>query len=123
MKKLELQDMTGNQLVQQFASLAIEQDTALLDNDIAETNRLFWRLEAIEDELKRRPGDQRSELIVLYQHSNMQVRVKAAKAMLAVAPQAAREHLQAIKDSKFQPQAGEAGRSLWNLERGVFKPN
>ncbi|MET0705817.1 MAG: DUF2019 domain-containing protein, partial [Tardiphaga sp.] len=46
----------------------------------------------------------------------------AAKLTLAVAPVEARAQLQAIADSKWFPQAGDAGMSLWNLERGVFKP-
>lgn len=52
----------------------------------------------------------------------MQVRLKAAKNTLAVAPQAARETLEAIANSHEFPQAGEAGMSLWNLDQGVFKP-
>ncbi len=53
----------------------------------------------------------------------MQVRVNAAKATLAVAPQQARQMLQAIADSQWQPQAGDAGMCLWNLDRGVFVPS
>jgi len=48
--------------------------------------------------------------------------LKAVKATLAVAPEAARQELQAIADSREYPQAGEAGMSLWNLDRGIFKP-
>jgi|SRR5688572_19083578 cytochrome c oxidase assembly protein Cox11 len=83
------------ELVQRFAELALQQDYAL-DGDVPEATRLFWELEDIEAELKRRPGDQRTGLLALYEHSNMQVRVTAAKATLAVAPQAARAQLQAI---------------------------
>jgi hypothetical protein len=39
-----------------------------------------------------------------------------------VAPEAARALLQKIAGSKEYPQAGDAGMSLWNLDRGVFKP-
>ena len=52
----------------------------------------------------------------------MQVRVKAAKATLAIAPQAARLQLEAIRDSKWQPAALEAGMSIINLDRGIYKP-
>jgi hypothetical protein len=48
--------------------------------------------------------------------------VKAAKATLAIAPQAGRDVLQAIVDAKIDPQRLEAGMSLWNLETGVYKP-
>jgi Domain of unknown function (DUF2019) len=77
---------------------------------------------AIEDELKARAGDQRRELLSLYSHPNAQVRLNAIKATLAVAPELARRALQAIADSREYPQAGDAGMSLWNLERGIFKP-
>jgi hypothetical protein len=77
---------------------------------------------AIKDELKMRHGDQRRELLSLYDHPNVQVRLNAAKVTLAVAPEPAREVLQAISDSLEYPQAGDAGMSLWNLEQGIFKP-
>jgi hypothetical protein len=69
-------------------------------NDIAEASRLFWRLAEIEDELKGREGDQRRVLLSLYDHPNAQVRLKAVKATLAVAPEIARKELQAIADSR-----------------------
>jgi hypothetical protein len=47
-------------------------------------------LEEIKRELKPKPGDHRFALLPLYDHNNMQVRVKAAKATLAIAPEAAR---------------------------------
>jgi enoyl reductase-like protein len=122
MKRIKLDQMTVAQLVERFTALAIEQDGALLGDDIASVNRLYDQLKVIENELKGRRGDQRHALVSLYQHPNMQVRVKAAKATLAVAPQAARQCLQDVQELNWQPQALEAGMSLWNLERGVFKP-
>jgi len=122
MNPTRMQIPNADQLVKQFAALAIRQDTMLLERDIAEVNRLYDRLQDVANELKARPGDQRTALLVLYEHSNMQVRLKAAKATLAVAPTAAREQLEAIKASKWQPYAGEAGMSLRNLDSGVFRP-
>jgi enoyl reductase-like protein len=122
MKRINLHEMTSDQLVQRFTELAIEQDHATLGFDTSELNRLFRLLMSVSDELKSRDGDQRRALLPLYNHPNPQVRVKAAKATLAIAPQAARDVLQAIVDTKLQPQALEAGMSLWNLERGVYKP-
>jgi hypothetical protein len=114
--------MSTDHLVQQFAVLAMRQDEALLGNDNAEVARLFSELMSIADELKTRPGDQRIALTSLYGHSNSQVRLKAAKSTLAVAPQAARQQLEEIKASQWSPQSMEAGMSIWNLDRGVFKP-
>lgn len=122
MKQASPRHMTIDQLVQHFADIALEQDEALLMNDIAEVNRLFWQLEEVEAELKLREGDQRRALLGLYDHPNMQVRLKAVKATLAVAPDMARRALQAIAESREYPQAGEAGMSIRALDRGVFKP-
>jgi hypothetical protein len=109
-------------LVARFAELSIEQDDALLRNDISRVNRLFDRLEDVEHTLKTRTGDQRRALLSLYNNPNMNVRLKAAKATLAVAPQSARAALEAISKSKWQPQAGDAGMCLLALDRGIFKP-
>jgi|SRR4051812_46743310 Domain of unknown function (DUF2019) len=122
MKRANLKDMTVDELVEYFADLAIQQDRALLLDQIGTFNRLFDKMEDVKVELKSRSGDQREALLRLFQHSNAQVRLKAAKATLAIAPIAAREMLQTIADSKEFPQAGDAGMSLWNLDRGVFKP-
>jgi cytochrome c oxidase assembly protein Cox11 len=118
----KLRKMTTDQLVNEFAASATRQGDALLQNNQSEVNRLYWRLDAIKDELQARPGDQRRGLLRLYDHPNAQVRLKAAKATLAIAPGAARNVLEMIKASKWEPQSLEAGMSLWNLDRGVFRP-
>lgn len=122
MKRVNLPSMTTEQLVQLFTELAVQQDAALLYRAQGEVNKLYFKLDAINKELKSRPGDQRSALLPLYDHKNMQVRVKAAKATLAIAPEAARAQLEAIRASGWQPQALEAGMSLGFLDEGVYKP-
>jgi len=122
MKKLALNTAAVDQLVERFVRICLDQDRALLSENIREVNRLFAELKAVEHALKERESDQRRMLMVLYEHENMQVRVKAAKATLALAPKAARATLEAIRASNWQPQALEAGMSLWNLDRGVYKP-
>jgi hypothetical protein len=122
MKRMKLSDMTTEQLVRLFADLAVQQDAALLCRAQPEVNKIFWKLEEIKGELKSRSGDQRSALLPLYNHKNMQVRLKAAKATLAIAPQAARAQLEEIQSSGWQPQAGDAGMSIRALDDGVYKP-
>lgn len=109
-------------LVEQFAANCIEQDSALLHSDIQKFNRLYSKMALIRDELKSRPGDQRTALLSLYDHPNVQVRLQAARASLAVAPQEARNLIEAIASSRKFPQAGDAGMTLSNLNRGIFKP-
>ena len=122
MKRASLKEKNVAELLQLFVSIALEQDDALLMDEIGRFNRLFDKMQAVVHELRAREGDQRRALLSLYDHPNMQVRVKAAKATLAIVPEAARGALEAIRASKVQPQALEAGMSLWNLDRGVFKP-
>ncbi len=122
MKSFDLKKMQVTELVERFASLGVGQFNAELHSDIAKENRLLLQMRDVTEELKSRPGDQRSALLPLFEHPNVQVRLMAAKLTLAVAPAAARQMLQDIYDSKQYPQAGDAGMSLWNLEQGVFKP-
>lgn len=75
MKRVNLERLTVNELVERFASLALEQDKALLDSDISKASRLYWKLEDVEAELKAREGDQRRALLKLYDHPNAQVRL------------------------------------------------
>jgi Domain of unknown function (DUF2019) len=117
-----INDMTVEQLVELFTAITLSQDEAIRMDNSAKFNRLFNEMEAVKQELKSRDGDQRQALLRLYDHPNAQVRLKAVKATLAVAPEAARRMLKAIADSSEFPQAGEAGMSLVNLERGIFKP-
>lgn len=122
MKRVPLQNMTAPQLVERFIAIALEQGDALLMDETAKYNRLFDQMEKVEAELKSRDGDQRRMLLRLFNHPRAGVRLKAAEATLALAPEAARRVLQTIKERREYPQALYAGMTLWNLDRGVFKP-
>ena len=84
MKQVNLEGLTEAQLVERFAAIGVEQDNAELIDDNAKFTRLYWQMDAVEKELKSRPGDQRRELLTLFNHPNMQVRLMAAKATLGV---------------------------------------
>jgi hypothetical protein len=123
MKRIQLSTMSSTNLVERFAEIVVAQDQALLAGEIAKFNRLFRQMMDVANELKAREGDQRRLLLALFNFPNMQVRVQAAKLTLAVAPMEARRQLEAIANTHWFPQAGDAGMSLWNLDRGVFKPS
>jgi hypothetical protein len=123
MKKINSSDMTTKDLVDRFAQIGRLQDQALLGGQIAKFNRLFDQMAEISKELKDRPGDERSALMALYDFPNMQVRLKAAIHTLGIAPIEARRQLEAIAQSKWFPQAGDAGMALSNLDRGIFRPS
>lgn len=123
MTRVNVTEMTVSELVERFVAIALDQDQALLYDDYAKFNRLYKQMDAVRNELKRRPGDQRQALLPLYDHRNMQVRLKAAVTTLAVAPEAARGMLQIIANSRRQPQAGDAGMFLRRLGDGSFVPS
>jgi HEAT repeat protein len=114
--------ISTEQLVHQFIELALAQDKAELNGDIRQVNALFDKIETIKVELKSRPGDGRRVLVSLYDHPNAQVRLKAAKATLALEPERARQVLLTIKKRQEQPQALDAGMTLRFLDDGTFTP-
>lgn len=122
MNTKQVQKLGNKQLVDRFVEISLAQDLALLRREISKFNRLFDQKMAVLNELKIRGGDQRRLLLQLFQHANAQVRLNAAKATLAVAPEPARKELQKLVDSKEYPQAGDAGMCLWTLDEGIFKP-
>jgi hypothetical protein len=119
MTRPSLSEMSVEDLVERFTAIAVDQDKAIRVDDNVKFSRLFWQMDAVKQELKSRTGDQRRALLRLYGHPNMQVRLKAAKT-LAVAPEAARGMLEAIADTGWFPQAGDAGMTLSALDDGTF---
>src|SRR5262245_28873078 len=104
MRATRLDSMSTEQLVERFAAIALDQDRALLYSDIRKYNRLFDQMEMVEAELKLRSDDQRRALLSLYNHANAEVRLKAAKATLAVEPALARNMIETIANSRKYPQ-------------------
>jgi Domain of unknown function (DUF2019) len=119
----KLNEMTIAQLVDKFIAIALNQDAAMLNYDSAKFNRLYDEREAVEEELKKRPGDQRQALLPLLNHPNAQVRLISAMAMLAVAPEAARQTLQVISDRQEYPQAADARGMMRALREGTYIPS
>ncbi|MFG1398094.1 DUF2019 domain-containing protein [Roseixanthobacter pseudopolyaromaticivorans] len=114
--------MQTNELVHAYAQIGMLQYSALDDGRVGKYNRLYDEKRDIEEELKARPGDQRRALMALYDYPNMQVRLNAATATLAVAPEAARRLLQDIHASGWPPQCYQAGSLVRGLDDGTFKP-
>lgn len=122
MTSSKLKGRSTNELKSLFESLCIEQYNALERNEIAAFNKRYSKIQEIVDELKSRPGDQRRVLMQLFGHPNIQFSLTAAKFNLAVDYIAARREIQDIVDSKWFPQAGDAGMTLHHLDTGVYKP-
>lgn len=123
MTRFDLKTMTVSELTDRFIAIAVEQDKAIFDDDNAKFNRLYDQMEDIRNELKCRPGDQRSALLPLFDHPNIQVRLKAALTVMDIAPGAAREAFQKIADSRRYPQAADALGALRRLDgRPLIRP-
>jgi hypothetical protein len=123
MKQANVEDMTAAQLVEYFTAIALAQDEAMRIDDNAAFKRLFFQMEAVEEELKGRKGDQRRALLRLLDHPNAQVRLKSAIATLALAPEAARQALQVISDRQEYPQAADARGMMRAVDDGTFTPS
>lgn len=123
MSRVNLKPLSTNDLLLLFEKLCVEQYDSLDREEYAAFNRRYDRIQAIEDELKSRPGDQRRILMKLFGHPNMQVRLTAARANLAVDYPAARREIQDIADSRWGPQCGDAGMTLVNLDNGIYRPS
>ena len=117
-----LAKLSAAELTALFEKLCIAQYDALERDEIAAFNRRYDKIQAVQDELKSRPGDQRRVLMKLFGHSNMQVRLTAAHATLTIDYLAARRELQTIADSKWYPQAADASMALDSLDSGFYKP-
>lgn len=115
-----MHNLTVPQLVEQFRMIALDQYEALLTDEYAKYNRLYDRIKVLEQELKTRVGDGRRALFPLLSDPNPRVRIKAAFATLAVAPDRARRALQAIIERQEYPEAADARLMLRSLERGTF---
>ena len=110
------------ELVERFVSIGLAQYEALYVVDTGKFNRLYREMEDVRNELKRREGDQRRALLPLLDHPNLQVRMKAAHAVLAISPALARKALESVRASEIFPQAADAGMSLRALDNGTYIP-
>jgi len=111
------------ELVERFLSVSLAQYDALYVVDTRKYNRLFTRMVDIRNELKRREADQRRALLPLLDHPNIQVRLKAAITLLAVAPDLARKALERVRDSGILPQSADAEDMLEAVDNGSYVPS
>jgi len=58
MSRMKLEEMTTERLVDLFVRIALDQDKAVRRDDNSTFNRLYKQMDAVQEEMKRRPGDQ-----------------------------------------------------------------
>jgi hypothetical protein len=108
------------ELAARFLSIGLAQYEAAYVVDTRKYNRLFAKMQAIENELRRREGDQRRALLPLLDHRNVQVRMMAAHAVLTISPDLARKAFESVRDSEIFPQAADAAGTLRALDEGTY---
>lgn len=117
-----LHDHSVKQLVARFIEIALAQHDASSNYQTTRYNRLFDKMTEIEKELKSRENDQRRALLPLLESDDIHLRLKAAIALLAVAPEQARNMLISIRDYKLLPYAMDADLMLMSLDNGSYVP-
>jgi hypothetical protein len=116
MKRINLQDMTLDQLVKRFVDIALAEYDARERADTARYNRLFDQMTDLMAEFLIRPVQQRRALMALYDHP--QVRYRAAYITQDIAPESARRVCEIISERNEYPQAANARRMMTNLDEG-----
>jgi hypothetical protein len=121
-RRIPLDRLTVSDLVQRFLSTTLAQYEAELRAENGKYNRLYRHAIEIENELKRREGDQRRALLPFLDHPNAQVRLMAAGSLLTIVPARAKKALETVRDSRIVPQSVSAGFMLDRIEEGSFVP-
>ena len=114
--------LSDEQLVAEFAALARERGSAVLDGEVGRANRAYGRLDAVDKELRSRGPGARAKLLPLLENRDRLVRYYAAMRLLAVAPERAREVIEWIAKWFGDPIGADARLTLDALDKGVFKP-
>ncbi|MES2750191.1 MAG: DUF2019 domain-containing protein [Pseudomonadota bacterium] len=116
MTKIEVSKLSVEDLLERYVLLSIRQGAAVNLAKVSLVNRLSGQIHEISKELKRRPSDRGRALMTLFDHPNVQVRLNAARSLMSVFPQEARQQIQVIANSKSYPQAVDAGLYLSSLD-------
>jgi DICT domain-containing protein len=115
-KKILLASLSSEELIARYVELCLFREQAERFRRTAEENRFITAIWAVEAELKSRSGDQRSELIRLFDNSNRQVRVQAACTVSRFAPTIARPILELIVKEGLAPYSYQARERLMYLD-------
>ncbi|GGF65923.1 hypothetical protein GCM10007301_27020 [Azorhizobium oxalatiphilum] len=117
----KLSQLPTDQLVALFVELSLEMKRADDWMENGAYNRAHKKLRDVRAELKTRPGDGRHALLPLLAHPNIQVRLDAALATLALSPEA-EAALRGIAPLGTASQPFTARDILKALDDGSYKP-
>ncbi|HKW53861.1 MAG TPA: DUF2019 domain-containing protein [Stellaceae bacterium] len=124
--------MSDEQLAKAFIDISIKQADATGRRDARASSKVIKHLQAIKEILRARGPEARKVLVPLlsyrpgslqlFANQTAQVRLNAAKELLAVVPDEARAALEELAERGPSFQSGSAGMCLQLLDDGVFKP-
>lgn len=101
-RRTGLEELSLEEIVEQFRVRAVAYEDA---DGSDETEHLYWDIEDVKEELKRRQGDQRRVLFGLYSDPDIRVRALAASATRTLAPMLSEHRQQNIDDDAWAPPA------------------
>ena len=119
---MKLETLTTDELLSLFVSLSEQQCPLTFNGEVKKINRLFFKIENIDRELRRRGTSARLELTKLFNHPNIQVRRNAATRSLGVTREAALDVLRQIVKEDFGPFRLDAGMTIALVEDGTVTP-
>lgn len=122
MKRTLLSGLALADLIRLYIEIAIAQHRALANFETGKFNRLFTQQIDLERELKSRPGDHRSALMPLLDHSDIQVRLSAAYALRPIALEDATRAFERIAQENYYPQTANARFALDKIADGSWTP-
>jgi hypothetical protein len=114
----KISQMSSDELVRAYEEIVVRQDESFKNSRSAMFNKQFWEREAVSNELKSRPGDQRELLAALFKHPKAWVRICVARDTFVLNEARARMHMQYIAEHAWDPYRGEARSALGSWDSG-----
>jgi hypothetical protein len=115
--------MTDEELIGQFAAIAVEFGNAVMDCEVARSNRAYLRKKVIVDTLRGRGEESRLRLVPLLNDKDRMVRYYAAQHLLGIVPELARPVIEENAKYWFDPIAADARGTLRMLDGGQYNPD
>jgi len=123
MKRLHLDGLSDDELVDRFTLAAKNMGAAVQDSDTREANRMYHLMRGIDSVLRSRGRVARLKLLPLLDDKDRFVRYYSAKKLLGIVPDRARAVIEWNHKYRFDAIAGDAGMTLENLDSGFYKPD
>ena len=121
MTSKHLSELSSQDLVQMYEQIVLQQDESFKNERIALFNKQYGDREAIKEELRSRPGDQREMLAALFKSKKSWVCICVARDTFGLNEARSRMHMQYVADHSLGRYRGEARSALGAWDRG-FRP-